>query len=147
MASIRKYHPKDKNDVVEVFKSNVPKYFSEKEVQLLINFLDDLKDDAFVVLKENQIVGFAGINRDLDKKEGVLSWGFIHPDFHQKGLGGLVTKHRISVLKEDKRLKTIIVRTSQLVFPFYEKMGFALIKTEKDYWDIGYDLYEMKMEI
>lgn len=147
MATIRKYHPEDKNDVVETFKLNVPTYFSEIEIQLLINFLEDLKDEAFVITMEDQIVGFAGINRDLEKNEGLLSWGFIHPNFHKKGLGSLLTKHRISVLNEDKRLKTIIVRTSQLVFPFYEKMGFKLIKTEKDYWDIGYDLYEMKMNL
>ncbi|MHA7057839.1 hypothetical protein ACWGOQ_0011500 [Aquimarina sp. M1] len=37
--------------------------------------------------------------------------------------------------------KTHVVRTSQFASKFYEKMGFALVKIEKDFWVDGFDLY------
>jgi ribosomal protein S18 acetylase RimI-like enzyme len=41
----------------------------------------------------------------------------------------------------------IIVRTSQLAYKFYQKVGFELEKTEKDFWAKGFDLYQMKMNL
>ena len=38
------------------------------------------------------------------------------------------------------------LRTTQLAFQFYEKMGFELDKTKKDFWAKGFDLYQMKMK-
>jgi ribosomal protein S18 acetylase RimI-like enzyme len=40
-------------------------------------------------------------------------------------------------------ITTIMVRTSQLAYKFYEKNGFILKEIEKDYWAKGFDLYSM----
>jgi ribosomal protein S18 acetylase RimI-like enzyme len=37
-----------------------------------------------------------------------------------------------------------MVRTSQHAWRFFEKMGFELQKTEKNFWAPGFDLYQMK---
>ena len=34
-----------------------------------------------------------------------------------------------------------------LAYRFFEKFGLVLIKTEKDYWGKGLDLYWMEMEL
>ena len=44
-------------------------------------------------------------------------------------------------------VKTIIVRTSQLAYQFYGKVGFELEKVEKDFWAAGFDLYLMRLEL
>ena len=44
----------------------------------------------------------------------------------------------------ESSVQTLIVRTSQLVYRFYEKQGFELEKVVKDYWAEGYDLYLMR---
>ncbi|MGV3597780.1 MAG: hypothetical protein ACO1PI_07905 [Bacteroidota bacterium] len=50
-------------------------------------------------------------------------------------------------IKTHPNIKTIEVRTTQLVYPFYQKHGFTLMETIKDYWAEGFDLYRMEMKI
>jgi len=58
----------------------------------------------------------------------------------------LLLKHRITELDKIKTVNKIIVRTSQHVFPFYEKYGFKITKTIPNYWAQGFDLIEMKYQ-
>ena len=44
---------------------------------------------------------------------------------------------------DEQEIDAIIVRTSQLVFKFYEKHGFEVIEIVKDYWAKDFDLYYM----
>jgi hypothetical protein len=37
------------------------------------------------------------------------------------------------------------VRTTQLVYPFYQKLGFEIRKSEPDFWAPGFDLVEMEL--
>jgi hypothetical protein len=46
-------------------------------------------------------------------------------------------------MKEIDSIKIISVRTTQLVYPFYQKFGLELREVVKDYWDIGFDLYRL----
>ncbi|MDQ3191018.1 MAG: GNAT family N-acetyltransferase, partial [Bacteroidota bacterium] len=71
------------------------------------------------------------------------SWDILDPNYQNKGLGSLLLKFRIEKLKEFKSLKRITVRTSQFAYKFYEKNGFELKEIIKDYWAIGFDLYNM----
>jgi len=41
----------------------------------------------------------------------------------------------------------VMVRTTQLMYRFCQKSGFELIKTEKDFWAEGFDLYQMELKI
>ena len=52
--------------------------------------------------------------------------------------------HRIEKLRNISSIKKIIVRTSQLVYKFYEKQGFVLLEVKKDYWADGLDMYKME---
>jgi ribosomal-protein-alanine N-acetyltransferase len=51
------------------------------------------------------------------------------------------------LLKSTPKIETIRVRTTQLVYQFYKKMDFELVKIEKDYWAVGFDLYLMELKI
>ena len=75
---------------------------------------------------------------------GVISWGMIHPDFQKQGFGTLLLKHRLSELQKIESVEKIIVRTSQHVYPFYEKAGFKISITIPNYWADGFDLIEME---
>ena len=44
-------------------------------------------------------------------------------------------------------VKTITVRTSQLVYKYYEKFGFQTKEIIKDFWAKGYDLYRMEYAV
>ncbi len=144
MPTIRPYTPADKPTLMELFKLNTPRYFHPSELQLFSNYLDNEVEDFFVVESDGVIRGAGGVN--YHNSTGMLSWGLIHPDYHGMGMGSLLTRHRIAFLKSNPSVKEIITRTSQHTFGFYEKMGFELLKTEKDFWGNGFDLYYMKMK-
>jgi N-acetylglutamate synthase-like GNAT family acetyltransferase len=144
---IREYRKEDKKELVEILRLNTPQYFDETEEQDFIDYLDNELEDYFVVEEKGQVIGSGGVNYFPESNSARISWDMIHPDFHGKGLGKLLTLHRISHLRKTPNLKQIIVRTTQLTYKFYEKMGFELEKTEKDYWAKGFDLYQMKIDV
>ena len=68
----------------------------------------------------------------------------IHPEYHGKSIGTTLLQHRLEFLKNTERVKRITVRTSQLVYKFYEKNGFRLLESKKDFWAEGLDMYYME---
>lgn len=143
----RKYNPSDKTEVILLFRLNTPKYFAAEEEKELMVYLDQFSQHYFIIEWEGKIIGCGGINLSEDLTAGRISWDFLHPDHQGKGLGNLLLRFRIEKIKEYKTMKTITVRTSQMAYPFYEKAGFVLKETIKDYWAPGFDLYHMEYKI
>jgi len=141
---IRNYKKSDKDSLLEILKSNTPTYFSPDEEKDFIHYLDHEIDCYYVLEFQNKMVGCGGINLTKDKNMGIISWGMIHPDFQKLGFGSLLLKHRITELQKIESVEKIIVRTSQHVYPFYEKAGFKITKTIPNYWAEGFDLIEME---
>ncbi|PWJ42313.1 GNAT family N-acetyltransferase [Sediminitomix flava] len=144
---IRKYTPKDKNELLKLFRLNSPKYFDSSEEVDFEDYLEHEIEDYFIYETNNQIIGCGGINYFLEGGIARISWDIIHPEFHGKGIGKKLTENRLSIIRENKDIQKIIVRTSQIVYPFYEKMGFELEKVVKDFWAENYDLYQMKISL
>lgn len=142
--TIRAYHHSDKNKVIQLLKLNTPTYFSPSEEKDFSDYLDNEIEQYFVVEIEKQIIGSGGINLPNNQSIGVISWGMIHPDFQGQSIGKQLLNHRIQVLKLIPSVKQIIVRTSQHVFPFYEKCGFEITEIIDNYWSEGFHLYKMK---
>jgi ribosomal protein S18 acetylase RimI-like enzyme len=76
-----------------------------------------------------------------------ISWDIIHPDFQGKGIGKKLTLHRIDQIKRNPAINLVMVRTTQIVYKFYQQLGFELKKTEKNYWAEGFDLYQMQLDL
>jgi ribosomal protein S18 acetylase RimI-like enzyme len=89
-------------------------------------------------------VGGGGFNFSGDETTGKISWDLVHPDFQARSLGSMLLKYRIEKLKAFATVQQITVRTSQLVYQFYEKSGFELIEIVENYWAKGYHLYKMR---
>lgn len=142
MNKIRKYTSSDKPRLLEIIRLNTPLYFAEEEEKLFSEYLDHKIEDYFVIEQNELVVGCGGVN--YNQTQGVLSWGMVHPNYHQQGFGKQLLQHRINLLKNTPSVDTITVRTSQLVFRFFEKNGFETIQYEKDFWAKGLDLYKMK---
>lgn len=142
---IREYSIKDKSRVIELLKHNTPKYFDSSEEIDFENYLDNEVEDYFVYEEDSEIIGAGGINYFPEEKLARISWDMIDPRSQGKGIGKKLMQFRINRLTENQTIKLIIVRTTQHVFKFYEKMGFQLEKVEKDFWAKNFDLYQMKM--
>lgn len=141
---IREFKKTDKFFVLNLLELNTPKYFSPEEEKDLIYYLDEEIEQYYVVEYKNKIIGCGGINCSKDFKIGKISWDIFHPSYQNKGIGRLLLNFRIEKLKSLKKVQTISVRTSQLVYKFYEKCGFEIIGIKKDYWAKGLDLYDME---
>lgn len=143
---IREYHPSDKPHLLAILRLNIPKYFSESEFDDLSRYLDDAIELYYVVEADNKIIGAGGINFD-DDHTGVISWDYLHPSFHGKGIGRRLLQYRLDILRSMPHIKKIRVRTSQFTHGFYAKGGFELKEIKKDYWAPGFDLYLMEIEL
>jgi len=146
-ASIRKYTANDREDVLHLLRLNTPLYFSPSEEKDLVYYLDNEVEHFYLIESGHDLVGCGGFNFSDDLSVGKISWDIFHPDKQGKGFGSLLTKYRIDKLKSYDSVKTISVRTSQLVYKFYEKFGFELKETVKDYWAEGFDLYRMEFPV
>ncbi len=147
MLTIRPYTPSHKPQLIELIRLNTPPYFHPSEEILFSNYLDNEREDYFVLEENEKILGCGGLNYEDDFSSAILSWGMIHPDFHGKGLGTKLTKHRLEFVKTKPALLKCIVRTSQHTDKFYSKMGFSLKEVKKEYWGPDLDLYYMEMEL
>jgi ribosomal protein S18 acetylase RimI-like enzyme len=142
--TIREYKSTDQEEILNLLRLNTPIYFSLEEEPDLIYYLQHEIDFYFVIEINGMIVGSGGINFNENKTLGKISWDILHPDFQGKKLGSALLKYRIEKLKQVPEVKEIIVRTSQLVYQFYEKNGFQLIEIIEHYWAKNFHLYKMK---
>lgn len=148
MHNIRFYQNQDKEELIKLIQLNIPTYFEESEEKEFVDYLEKYKEDYFVINDKstNQILGCGGINYFFDENLARISWDIIDPNFQGQGIGKKLLLHRINHI-QSKNIKTIVVRTSQFAYKFYQKVGFELEKTEKDFWAKGFDLYQMRMEL
>lgn len=144
---IRAYTDTDKKEVVQLLRLNIPTYFAPAEEADFIDYLENKKEEYFVMVIDNQIIGCGGINLLEDGKIGRISWDMLHPKYQKKGLGTVLLQYRIQKLLDKEGVEKIVVRTSQISYGFYQKNGFELKEIQKDYWAEGYDLYVMEYKI
>ncbi|MDD2983332.1 MAG: GNAT family N-acetyltransferase [Crocinitomicaceae bacterium] len=143
MMLIRKFNSSDKNALLEVLRSNTPKFFALSEEKDFNDYLEREIEDYFVVEEDGKILACGGINYFPKEEKARISWDMVDPKSQGKGIGGNLMEHRIQLLKNTADINFIEVRTSQHTSLFYEKMGFELVLVVKDYWAEGFDLYEM----
>lgn len=144
---IRSYQAGDKPHLLALLQLNTPTYFAPAERTDYEQYLAHELEDYYILEQDNQVVGAGGINYVDRGQTARISWDLLHPDYQGKGLGSQLVQHRIAHIKGKPGIHQIVVRTSQLVYPFYEKQGFQLVLTQKDYWATGYDLYQLQIDL
>jgi ribosomal protein S18 acetylase RimI-like enzyme len=95
---------------------------------------------------KNRIIGGVGFEIRERDSSGRINWIFLHPGFSGAGHGKKAVEYCLSILKADPAVKVLVVRTSQLAYKFFESLGYNLVRTEKNYWGQGLDLYLMQQE-
>jgi ribosomal-protein-alanine N-acetyltransferase len=136
----------DRASVIGLLVANTPSFFHPSEQKDLEDYMENEVEDYYVVEENDEIIGAGGINYFPEEKTARLSWDIVKPEYQGKGAGRMLTHYRIDHLRENENVQVIVVRTTQLVYMFYEKMGFELIRIEKDFWAEGFDLYQMEMK-
>ena len=144
-SEIQPYEKSDFAEVINLFRLNTPIFFSQEEEDDLICFLENEREQYYVVSINKEIVGCGGFNISEDKSTGIICWDIVHPNFQGKSIGRNLINYRITQIKNVKSIRKITVRTSQLVYQFYEKQGFELVEIVEDYWSKGFHLYRMDL--
>ncbi|MCH2216312.1 MAG: GNAT family N-acetyltransferase [Flavobacteriales bacterium] len=145
---IRRYLPADQNRLIEILKFSTPEFFHPREKADFVQYLSKYLEDYFVIESDAVVVGCGGINYLPLYGEARISWDIVHPEFRSKGIGSTLLKHRLNEIKGGKiPVSKVVVRSSQKAFHFYQKFGFTLVHSQKDYWAPGFDLFELEMAI
>lgn len=144
--TIRPYRQEDLPALLNLMKLNTPKYFAKEESEAFKYFLQNEIDQYFVIEYKTELFGCGGFNWSEDGGMAFISWDMIHPNFQGLTLGTQLLRHRLKLLQLYGNVHSIMVRTSQLSYQFYEKRGFKCLEIQEDYWAPGYDLVLMRWE-
>jgi [ribosomal protein S18]-alanine N-acetyltransferase len=145
---IREYNKGDNEQLISLLRLNTPVYFASSEVQDYVFFLDNFIQNYFVAEMYSIILGAGGFNFKAGNPEVAhISWDFVHPDYHGKGIGSRLLNHRLEVIRAIPGVEVISVRTSQLAFQFYLKAGFVTKETIPGFWAKGLDLVKMELKL
>ncbi|MDH7445867.1 GNAT family N-acetyltransferase [Aquimarina sp. 2201CG14-23] len=144
---IRPYTLSDRKQLVDIFILNTPKYFDQKEIQDFEAYLELHGDTYLTIEYDGEIVGGMGCYVDENDTSGRITWIFFHPNYTGLGLGKKAVAYCLKTFTSNPLVEKSVVTTSQLAYKFFEKFGYNLIRTEKDYWGQGLDLYVMELQL
>ena len=131
--------------VIEIFKSNIPKFFHHTELNEFINFLKHPDIEYFILEDNGVIVGAGGIGLNEDQSVS-LCWGMIDKRKQSNRFGEFLLLERIKLINNKFPKHKIISNTSQLTEQFFEKYGFITIQSDEDYWAPGIHLRKMVLK-
>lgn len=143
MLSFVPYSDDYKNALIDIFRSNIPRYFFDYEEKAL--FEDIPQFPYYIALLNNQPVGAGGYALNEDSDTVSLCWGMIHNNYHKQNLGHELLQFRLAKIKEHYPGKVIVNSTSQHTTGFFEKYGFKTVSVEENKFGPG--LHECKMEL
>lgn len=141
---IRQYKSEDKESVLSLLKGNTPIYFAEEEKDDLILYLENFADNYFLFEKENRILGCGGYNLTEDMRTAKISWDIVDYSSLGMGIGSKLMIYRLNKIIKIPSVEKVSVRTSQLVYRFYERFGLILQDVVPDYWAKGFDMYRLE---
>ena len=142
---ITKYKTDYRENCIQIFKTNLPKFFANEELKQFEQFLDQIDDHYYVVEISGCPVGCGGIFFDEMSNQAGLSWGMVDANYHGQGIGKLLTSFRLDLLKKLYPEKIIKIETSQHTVAFYEKNDFKIVDVLADGFSEGLDRYTMKI--
>ena len=146
MASLIKYTPAFKQEVLEIFDSNVPEFFEPFEREPFEDFLSKELNSYFILSQSDETIGAGGYWKETES-EARICWLMIHADYHTKGFGAFMMNSFEELIKTEKNYTKITLKTAQKTDMFYEKLGYTTTYFEKDHWAKGLHLYLMEKSI
>ena len=142
---VRKFAENDLEPVVDIFRSNIPKYFVPEEEADLRDFLSEFADDYYVLEIDGAIAGAGGIALNEDQTIS-LCWGMVRNDLIGKGLGKKLTLFRIEKGRQRWGNLPFFTSTSNHTEGFYLKLGFHSTERIANGFGQGIDTCKMRLE-
>lgn len=149
---IKEYLPIYKPRLMDIFDSNMPKYFDPTERQPFHDFLDDsnafykVESHYFVYLKNKEVLGAGGYLREKEGDARII-WLLVDQSMHSKGIGSEMMNFFEQEILKKKEYHMISLKTSQLTDVFYEKLGFVTLESADNHWGPGLHLRYMEKQL
>ena len=143
---IQSYSKEKFDPCVDIFVSNLDKYFAEYELDEFKTFLDyaATSNTYYVVVDEGAVTACGGYEKMGDVVG--LTWGMVKRNLHGRGYGKALTVYRLNAIKVEYPGTAILIDTSQHTKGFYERQGFRVEAIEKDGYKPGLDKYFMVLD-
>jgi N-acetylglutamate synthase-like GNAT family acetyltransferase len=140
---IRPYKSEDRESCLELFKSNIPKFFLQSEMADFEEFLAKYTKDVYWVLEDSgKILASGGIG--VRNGEGRLHYGIVANDWHRKGLGSRLVRFRSAKLIENPDVVAISLDTSQHNPEFFNRFGFVETSAKENAYGPGLHRHDMR---
>lgn len=154
--NIRKYEIADHSACMEMFLTNVPKYFTKEEVDEFDRFLAKLGDPEaldnpiyYVMQLDDKLIGCGGFG-EKNGIDGIAAitfvWGMVDNSYHKKGFGEELLRFRLAEIKIQFPDWKVILDTTQFSYTFFEKYGFKTLKITENSYGEGMHRYDMVLE-
>jgi predicted GNAT family N-acyltransferase len=143
---LRRYHAGDKARCLELFRSNIPRFFAPHEEAEFTEFLEqELQDcDYFVLEEADSLLGCGGVFVQDDLAG--LCWGLIDNTRHRQGLGSLLLQGRLEHLyRHYPEVQVVRLDTSQHSQGFFARFGFVTTNVTPGAYAPGLDRFDMTL--
>jgi len=97
------------------------------------------------MLQEEKILACGGFVYQVDTAQVTFVWGLVDREHHRSGLGKQLLQFRLQEIKKLYPGVPVRLDTTQVSFPFFEKLGFTIDKISRDFYAPGYDRYDMTL--
>ncbi len=143
----KQYKREYKSRLIEIFKSNCPKYFDAKDEVDFIDFLEKYTDENYlVVFRDNEIIGCGG-HYTKDTAYGIAWVMFERNSIGSKQLLNVCDAFFSEILNrilEEGKGFDIYINTTQLLEKLFNRYGFKTFQIIED--GFGDGLNELKMK-
>ncbi|QHT67647.1 GNAT family N-acetyltransferase [Rhodocytophaga rosea] len=149
---IREYQATDREGCIDIFKSNIPVFFTPQELAEFKSWLDEQLQEKsspteinryYVLEEENNVIACGGFHINTLTSQATMTWGMVANRWHRKGFGKKLLEYRIYKIKALHPAAIILLDTTQHSYKFFETLGFAVTKITNDYYAQGLDRYDM----
>jgi len=146
VATMRSYATADRETCLAIFDGNVPAYFAAADRADFAGFLER-RPGTFLVMEEKRVVACGGWYLEEASRRAGLAWGMVERSLQAKGIGGALLLERLRQIRDDGRAEVVDLRTTQKVRGFYERFGFAAVRSTPDGFGAGLDRIEMELRL
>ena len=148
---LRDYRPEDREACIEAFWSNVGYTLAENELKDFTSFLDKLslaQTRYYVVTNEEpRIVACGGFGIDSKQARARLSWGLVQREFQGQGFGRFLLGELFQRIAGIDGLTKVTLESSQVIYTFFTKHGFAIERITENFYAPGYHRYELSLNL
>jgi len=142
--AFREYFTSDYEGCVRVFRSNIPKYFCESEIDEFSSFLRSDEIQYLVVEQSGAVVACGGSY--VRNGVGRLCWGMVEQSKHGSLIGTALLAKRLNTLfSRNVSVTEVGIDTSQHSAGFFERFGFKAQRRSIDGFSEGLDCVEMTL--